>query len=149
MAEISRPVITSALVIVQGPDDTVTSGWQQRGPYAGSWLLLGGKVEFGEPAAAAARREAADECGCDVGELALTGVYEIVGPGHHFIMWTYRCERVGVIPGQFAGHHVSAVRQEWLDRVEPYPSDMPILNGAGAAAYPREMIAATWPASRS
>ena len=42
---------------------------------------------------------------------------------------------------RFAGHHVSAVRQERWDRLEPHPTDMPILNDAGAAAYPREVIA--------
>jgi 8-oxo-dGTP diphosphatase len=119
----------------------VTFVRQERGPYAGSWLLPGGKVEFGEQVAAAARREAAEECGCDVGELALTGVYEIIGLGHHFIMWAYRSDRTGVVPGQFAGHHVGAVRQERWDRLEPHPTDMPILNDAGAAAYPREVIA--------
>jgi 8-oxo-dGTP diphosphatase len=71
----------------------------------------------------------------------LTGAYEILGPGHHFVMWAYRSERVGMVPEWFSGHHVSAVRQERWDRLEPHPTDMPILNDAGAAAYPREMIA--------
>ncbi len=56
-------------------------------------------------------------------------------------MWAYRSERAGVIPDRFTGHHVSAVRQERWDRLEPHPTDMPILNDAGAAAYPRELIA--------
>lgn len=98
-------------------------------------------MEFGEPVAAAARREAAEESGCDPGELALTGAYEIIGPGHHFVMWAYRGERTGVIPDRFAGHNVGGVRQERGDRLEPHPTDMPILNDAGAAAYPRELIA--------
>jgi 8-oxo-dGTP diphosphatase len=56
-------------------------------------------------------------------------------------MWAFRSERAGVIPDRFAGHHVSAVRQERWDRLEPHPTDMPILNNASAAAYPRELIA--------
>ena len=84
-AEPAGRVITAALVVVPGPGDTVTFVRQERGPYAGWWLLPGGKVEFGEPVAAAARREAAEE--------------------------------------------------RW-DRLEPHPTDMPILNDAGAAAYP-------------
>src|SRR5205085_2396532 len=67
-------VVTAALVVVPGPDGTVTFVRQERGPYAGWWLLPGGKVEFGEPVAAAARREAAEESGCDPGELTLTGL---------------------------------------------------------------------------
>lgn len=140
-AEPAGRVITAALVVVPGPGDTVTFVRQERGPYAGWWLLPGGKVEFGEPVAAAARREAAEESGCDPGDLVLTGAYEIVGPGHHFIMWAYRGERTGVVPDRFGGHHVGAVRQERWDRLEPHPTDMPILNDAGAAAYPGELIA--------
>ena len=141
MAEVAGRVIAAALVVVPGPGDTVTFVRQERGPYAGFWLLPGGKVEFGELVAEAARREAAEESGCDLGELALTGAYEIIGPGHHFVMWAYRSERVGVIPDSFAGHHVSAIRQERWDRLEPHPTDMPILNDAAVASYPREMIA--------
>ena len=57
-------------------------------------------------------------------------------------MWAYRGERTATVPDRFAGHHVGAVRQERWDRLEPHPTDMPILNDAGAAAYPRELIAA-------
>ena len=133
-------VVTAALVVVPGPGETVTFVRQSRGPYAGFWLLPGGKVEFGEPIAAAARREAAEECGCQVDGLELSGAYEIIGPDHHFVMWAYRSPRAGQVPAGFAGHHVGAVRQERWDRLEPHPTDMPILNDAGAAAYPRELI---------
>jgi 8-oxo-dGTP pyrophosphatase MutT (NUDIX family) len=133
-------VVTAALVVVPGPDGTVTFVRQERGPYAGFWLLPGGKVEFGEPVIDAARREAAEESGCEVGDLALTGAYEIIGPGHHFVMWAYRSQVTSRIPERFSGHHVTAVRQERWDRLEPHPTDMPILNDAGAAAYSRELI---------
>lgn len=133
-------VVTAALVVVPGPEETVTFVRQERGPYAGFWLLPGGKVEFGEPIAGAARREAAEECGCRVDGLQLSGAYEIFGPGHHFVMWAYLSECAGEVPAGFAGHHVGAVRQERWDRLEPHPTDMPILNDAGAAAYPRELI---------
>ena len=52
MAEAGGRVVTAALVVVPGPGDTVTFVRQERGPYAGWWLLPGGKVEFGEPVAA-------------------------------------------------------------------------------------------------
>lgn len=142
MAEAAGRVVTAALVVVPGPGGTVTFVRQERGPYAGWWLLPGGKVEFGEPVAEAARREATEESGCVTGDLVLTGAYEIIGPGHHFVMWAYRSEQVGVVPDSFEGHHVAAVRQERWDRLEPHPTDMPILNDAGAAAYPRDLIVA-------
>ena len=140
MAQAAGQVITAALAVVPGPGGTVTFVRQERGPYAGWWLLPGGKVEFGEPVGQAARREAAEESGCDPGELTLTGAYEIIGPGHHFVMWAYRGQRIATVPPGFAGHHVGGVRQERWDRLEPHPTDMPILNDAGAAAYSHELI---------
>lgn len=133
-------VVTAALVVIPGPRETVTFVRQERGPYAGFWLLPGGKVEFGEPVAEAARREAMEESGCQVGELLLTGAYEILGPGHHFVMWAYRSKQVGHVPAGFRGHHVAGVRQMPWAAVEPHPTDMPILNDAGVAAYGRELI---------
>jgi 8-oxo-dGTP diphosphatase len=133
-------VVTAALVVVPGPAGTVTFIRQERGPYAGFWLLPGGKVEFGEAIIDAARREAAEESGCVVGGLDLTGAYEIRGPGHHFVMWAYRSKDARRVPAQFSGHHVAGVRQARWDEMEPHPTDMPILNDAGVAAYPRELI---------
>lgn len=69
-------------------------------------------MEFGELVAEAARRETAEESGCELGDSALTGAYEIFGPGHHFVMWVYRSEPIGVVPEMFDGHPVSAARQE-------------------------------------
>jgi 8-oxo-dGTP pyrophosphatase MutT (NUDIX family) len=133
-------VVTAALVVMPGPGETVTFVRQERGPYAGFWLLPGGKVEPGERIIDAARREAAEESGCEPGELTLTGAYEILGPGHHFVMWAYRSSTIATIPARFTGHHVTAVRQLRWDAIEPHPTDLPILNDAGAAAYPRALI---------
>jgi len=135
-------VVTAALVVVPGPGGTVTFVRQERGPYAGFWLLPGGKVEFGEPITEAARRETIEESGCDVSHLALTGAYEILGPDHHFVVWAFRSEHAAPASGRFRGHHVSGVRQERWDRLEPHPTDMPILNDAGLAAYPPGLIEA-------
>jgi 8-oxo-dGTP diphosphatase len=132
--------VTAALVVVPGAAGTVTFVRQERGPYAGFWLLPGGKVEFGEPIIEAARREAAEESGCVVDGLDLTGAYEIRGPGHHFVMWAYRSQNTGQVPARFTGHHVGEVVQARWDELEPHPTDMPILNDAGTAAYPRELI---------
>jgi 8-oxo-dGTP diphosphatase len=133
-------VVTAALVVVPGAADTVTFVRQERGPYAGFWLLPGGKVEFGEPIIEAARREAQEESGCVVDGLDLTGAYEIRGPGHHFVMWAYRSRNTGLVPARFTGHHVGEVIQARWDELEPHPTDMPILNDAGVSAYPRELI---------
>ncbi|MFB9833950.1 NUDIX hydrolase [Actinoallomurus acaciae] len=133
-------VVTTALVVVPGPGETVTFVRRQHGPYAGFWLLPGGKVEFGEPVIEAARREAAEESGCVVDELVLTGAYEILGPGHHFLVWAYRSQNIARVPAGFRGHNVADVQQVSWSAQDPHPTDMPILNDAGAAAYGRELI---------
>ncbi|MCO5973602.1 NUDIX hydrolase [Actinoallomurus soli] len=133
-------VVTAALVVIPGPRETVTFVRQERGPYAGFWLLPGGKVEFGEPIVEAARREAVEESGCHVADLLLTGAYEILGPSHHFVMWAYRSKHILQVPEDFQGHHVAGVRQVPWTAVEPHPTDMPILNDAGAADYAGELI---------
>jgi 8-oxo-dGTP pyrophosphatase MutT (NUDIX family) len=139
MSEAAR-VVTGALVVVPGPGETVTFVRQERGPYAGFWLLPGGKVEFGEPVVEAAKRETVEEAGCQVGELLLTGAYEILGPNHHFVMWAYRSRQVVEVAEGFVGHHVTGVQQVEWDVLEPHPTDMPILNDAGAAGYAGELI---------
>jgi hypothetical protein len=52
------------------------------------------------------------------------------------------CPGRGSLPsGRHNGtHHVASVRQARWDEVEPHPTDMPILNDAGAGAYPRGLI---------
>lgn len=133
-------VVTAALVVVPGPGETVTFVRQEHGPYAGYWLLPGGKVEFGEPIVDAARREVAEESGCRVGELSLTGAYEMIGGDHHLVMWAYRSKDVARVPPGFSGHRVAGVRQVAWTEVDPHPTDMPILNDAGVGAYPRALI---------
>jgi len=55
-------------------------------------------------------------------------------------MWAYRSRATAQVPERFSGHHVAGVMQARWDEVEPHPTDMPILNDAAAAAYPRELI---------
>jgi hypothetical protein len=55
-------------------------------------------------------------------------------------MWAYRSSGIATIPGRFTGHHVTAVRQLPWDAADPHPTDLPILNDAGAVACPRELI---------
>jgi 8-oxo-dGTP diphosphatase len=137
-------VTAGALVVVPGPEQTITFVRQERGPYAGAWLLPGGKVEFGESLEDTARREALEEAGCVVGSMSGIGLYEMRGQWaqgpYHFMMYVFLTKEPALIPDGFAGHHVSAVQQMRPSQVRPHPTDMQILNDAGVADYPQADI---------
>ncbi|WP_239382209.1 NUDIX hydrolase [Frankia sp. CIT1] len=137
-------VITGVTTVVPGPGDTVTFIRQARGPYAGSWLLPGGKVEFGESLAEAARREVHEESGCIVRQIDPLGVYELRGtwPGgrYHLIMFGFISRDIGVIPGGFTGHGVNDTRQARPEDLPLHPAVQQMLVDAGVAAIPQDTI---------
>ncbi len=53
-----------------------------KAPEAGCWNLPGGKVEFGEPAAEAVRREVAEELGVAIALTRSLGFVETIGDEH-------------------------------------------------------------------
>jgi 8-oxo-dGTP diphosphatase len=131
---------TAALAIVPAGPGRVVFVRQQRGPYAGWQLLPGGKVEFGESAEDAARRETEEEAGYTVGALAPTGVYEIraADGAYHFVMFAFRADTATRVAA--GGHHVDGVMEALVGDVRPHPTVMQILNDAGAAQYPGQEI---------
>ncbi|MFI6163481.1 NUDIX hydrolase [Micromonospora haikouensis] len=132
----TRKPTVAALTIISTAAGEVVFVRQQRGPYA-EWLLLpGGKIEFGESAQDAARRETVEEAGFEVGELTLTGVYEIRAENgsYHFVMFAFHAGTATQVAA--GGHHVEGVLQAAVDDVQPHPTVMQILNDAGVARYP-------------
>ncbi|SCL35997.1 NUDIX hydrolase [Micromonospora aurantiaca (nom. illeg.)] len=138
---IAKPTVAALAIIFTAAGEVVFVR-QQRGPYAGWLLLPGGKIEFGESAQDAARREAVEEAGFEAGELRVTGVYEIRAENgsYHFLMFAFRSgTAIQVTAG---GHHVDGVLQAAVDDVQPHPTVMQILNDAGVARYPARDIKA-------
>ncbi|RCV52795.1 NUDIX hydrolase [Marinitenerispora sediminis] len=139
-------LIMAAVAIVPGPDDTVTFVLQNCGSYAGHWLLPGGHVDPGETAEDAARREAAEEAGVVVGELAPVGVYDIrgehAGEPYAFRLHVFRALEPCVIPPDFVMDpmEVSDIGQMRPSELLPHPTDMRILNDAGYGDYDPELI---------
>ncbi|MGH8896279.1 MAG: NUDIX hydrolase [Egibacteraceae bacterium] len=137
-------VVAGALVIVPGPRQTITFVYQERGPYAGCWLLPGGKVEFGESLEDTARREALEETGCAVRSLRLTGVYELRGAwaegAYHLLMFAFVADEATAAPTGFTGDHVGLVRQAHLNELPIHSTDMRILTDAGIAKFQQHEI---------
>lgn len=138
-------VSAAALAIVPGPNGTVTFVHQQRGPYAGHWLLPGGRVEFGESLPDTARRETLEESGCVLAGLTMTGVYEMRGAWrdgtYHLIMFAFLADAPVALPASnTADQGVGEVVQGDPAVVMPHPTVMRILNDAGVAAFPQATI---------
>jgi 8-oxo-dGTP pyrophosphatase MutT (NUDIX family) len=144
-------VTVAALAIVPGPNSTITFVEQLRGPFSNHLLLPGGRAEFGEGLAEAARREALEEAGCVLGELSLTGVYEMRGPwaqgDYHVVMFAFQAVQPAVVPEGFHGD-VGKIVQVPPNTVRPHPTVMRILNDAGVADYPAADIETALAADR-
>lgn len=66
-----------------------------RGVAVGEWSVPGGRVEFGETLAEAARREVAEETGLDVVIGDVVGWVERITPEHHFVIVDFAVTVVG------------------------------------------------------
>lgn len=138
-------VRTAALAIVPGADATITFVHQERGPYAGHWLLPGGQVEFGESLPDAARRETLEESGCRIDKVTMTGVYEMRGQSasgpYHVIMFAFLADSPVVLPArETADEGVGEIMQGDPAAVRPHPTVMRILNDAGVAHFDQAEI---------
>ncbi|MFF0591401.1 NUDIX hydrolase [Streptomyces sp. NPDC003781] len=132
-------ILPVALMVLPGPDGTVTFVHQLKGPYAGSWLLPGGGVEPGESAGAAAIREAHEETGCLVESCSPFAVYEFMGQWtegrYHLLMFAFLADGIHKVPDGFNGHNVGAVRQARIGDLPLHSTDLRILTDAGFASF--------------
>lgn len=95
----SRPLASaSALVAAGGKVLLVKRG---REPEPDAWSLPAGLVRWGEEAEETAVRETYEETGVKVAVEGLLGVYDLIGPGYHYVVICYECRPLtsGVRPG--------------------------------------------------
>ena len=100
MTAAPRPVLAAIAVLVE--DQRVLLVRRRNPPDAGLWGFPGGKVEFGETAAAAAERELAEETGVTGEAGRLLTLVDVIGgtdPGrHHYVLAAFLCRRLGGTP---------------------------------------------------
>ncbi|MBB3966291.1 8-oxo-dGTP diphosphatase [Rhizobium metallidurans] len=65
-----------------------------KAPEAGHWSIVGGKVDHMEPAEQAAKREAEEESGLEIGRVSLLGPTEVISDAdrQHWISLLYIAE---------------------------------------------------------
>ena len=119
---------------------------QRSGPFAGSWLLPGGNVEWNERLEDAARRELFEETGYRAGDLRPVALYEVrsAPPGQfHFLVCLFRAALTNGTPRPELGGELRWVAPREID---PHPSlavalvDLGLID-RGRAALERELAA--------
>jgi 8-oxo-dGTP diphosphatase len=89
-----------------------------RAPEAGHWSIVGGKVDHMEPAEQAARREAEEESGLEIGRITLLGPTEVISEAdqQHWISLLYIADEVAGEPSLTEPDKLSAFG--WYGRNE-------------------------------
>ena len=90
MPGIDFPGLGVGLVILRD-DGKVLLYRRMKAPEAGHWSIVGGKVDFMEPAEMAARREAEEETGLEIRRIKPLGSAELITPSdnQHWISLLY------------------------------------------------------------
>lgn len=137
-------IVVGVLGAVTDVDGRLLFVAQQKGPFAGNWLLPGGGLEHGESAEAAVAREIMEETGLAMTDIRYTGLYEMRGQwsggDYHLMMMAFRGCATGAIPPGFQGDGVGEVRWAHLHELPLHSTDLRILTDAGLAAFSDDMI---------
>jgi 8-oxo-dGTP diphosphatase len=116
-------IITSVVAVIVNSDGEVLLTKRNVPPFLGEWVMPGGKINLGEPIAAALKREVVEEVGLEVEVEEMVDVFEHVTPGednYHFVILYYRCS-----PLSCAINHdraeVAEARWVPVDELHAYP----------------------------
>lgn len=140
-------IVVGALGVVLTPDNRVAFVLQQRGPFAGHWLLPGGGIEYGETAEQSVAREVREETGLSIEPPEFVAAYQVMGDwaegSYHLFMLAFRARTrqtaldAGAVPVN-AG--VDGVRLAYPGELPLHPTDLRILTDAGVASFSEDEI---------
>ena len=125
----SNPVTHVSAAIIHR-DGKILAARRASGPQEGLWELPGGKVEPGEVAVDALRREVAEELGCALGVTWLYDTVEFDYPEFHLSMDCYVCALpAGSEPSPRPGVHdeLRWLGREELADVDWLPADLELM----------------------
>ena len=83
----------ASVAIFSGPEVLLVA--RARSPYCGLWTLPGGRIELGESAEAAARREIVEELGLELGDLVPSGAFDM---GRQFRLAVFAAKIAAGVP---------------------------------------------------
>lgn len=121
-----RRIHVAGAIITHG--GKVLSCQRSYGNYPGRWELPGGKLEPGETAEAACRREIMEELGTELDRVTPFSVVEFDYPDFHLTMDCFVC----TLPAHTMPHMLEHSDMRWLTReqlrsVEWLPADVDLL----------------------
>ncbi len=111
-------VVTSVVAVVLDDREQVVLTRRSVPPFAGLWVMPGGKIDLGEPIVRALHREVLEEIGIEVSVGGLVDVFEHLTPGpqnDHFVILYYRCRAVG---HELAPNPAEVAEARWVARAD-------------------------------
>jgi 8-oxo-dGTP diphosphatase len=116
-------IVTSVVAVIVNGDKEVLLTRRNVPPFKGEWVMPGGKIDLGEPIAAALKREVMEEVGLEVEVEDLIDVFEHITPGddnYHFVILYYLCRPLFC---DISHDQVEVAEARWVtrDRLPDYP----------------------------
>ena len=134
-----RPLLGVSVCVLDG--DRALLVERGRGAFAGRLSLPGGKVEFGESLAEAARRELVEETGLNTDDVAFLQIHEAIGDGVHAVIAVHAASLPGAAARARAADDAASLA--WLTLPEIERAEAEGRTTAGLAAVVRDAIAAS------
>jgi len=123
-----RPTVATIAVVIR--DGCALLVQRRNPPDEGRWGFPGGKVEYGEPLAAAALRELFEETGIAAEAGPVLTAFDVIGDDHHYVLIALLCHWRAGEPR--AGDDAAAAA--WVDLEDLEAGGLPLSAGVDRLA---------------